>query len=251
MLQEDIARSSEPSGKSNLIARFIVTLPTTESKRRTLYSESELDFDDENMKENEVQKLIDEKTEAFERIVGLRGRQLFIEWEREKVSLCAAIDSCFDRDVEMRAEAHAIREHFESSSRAVTARLIDIISAHSENKKTEPSYLLRDIQESFQDEEGTRDSTVGKPLVQTEDSNTTNMNATVSGYDKNWSKRNRQEFDSVFSSVSQASSTKMPGLSFKPFVAPSKRVRQSEASSSASISTSIRTGVSEEENNDL
>jgi len=76
------------------------------------------------MLESEGQKMVDSKTEEYEKIARVRGEQLAQDWQREKVSLAQAIDSCFAETLETRSEVHAIREHFERAARAVTTKVI-------------------------------------------------------------------------------------------------------------------------------
>ena len=214
--------------KTVFVAKFVIRLPSLDNKEH--FSNKIIDTAnfDIGLRSDEVDKIVDEKTVAFERIVGSRGHQLFMEWEREKVSLCTAIDSCFNKDIEMRTEAHAIRELFESSSRAVTMKLMTILSAHADNSND--SVFVRDIQNTFADNDNdscavsashTRFNPIGEEndlSVQGKDTDDE-----TNTYGRSWSKRNRREFDAIFTSSSSNQAT--PALSFKPFVAPTKKSR--------------------------
>lgn len=210
------------------VAKFVIRLPSLDDKEHLSNKIIDTANFDIGLRSDEVDKIVDEKTVAFERIVGSRGHQLFMEWEREKVSLCAAIDSCFNKDIEIRTEAHAIRELFESSSRAVTTKLMAILSAHTDNSNN--SVFVRDIQNTFADDDNesctvsashTRFNEIGEEngsSVQGKDIDDEAANT----YVRSWSKRNRREFDAIFTSSSNQAT---PALSFKPFVVPTKKSR--------------------------
>jgi len=75
------------------------------------------------MLEAEGQRLVDSKSEEYEKVARVRGEQLAQDWNRERISLTQAIDSCFAENLDTRTEVHAIREHFERAARAVTAKV--------------------------------------------------------------------------------------------------------------------------------
>ena len=86
------------------------------------------------LKEQEIEilddylEIYDKKNTEFETLVEKEGKKLSVDWQNRKLSLMQAIEESFKENLEIRAEAHALRIHFETASKAVTFKFQEIIN---------------------------------------------------------------------------------------------------------------------------
>jgi hypothetical protein len=215
------------------------------------------------LKEQEIEilddylEIYDKKNTEFETLVEKEGKKLSLDWQNRKLSLSQASGESFKENLEIRAEAHALRIHFETASKAVTFKFQEIINNmnfskqntrlfarsqfnedenkipynHGNNMEDQEkltNFLNSGVEDYFQANDSDKHNIDLKKLTENLPNkelggelnleNDANLLTNNKRKFSNWESSHKTEFAEIFTSRNTVST-----LSFKPFIPPKQK----------------------------